>query len=198
MRIHQLQETVFFLPGVRVPFSVIVGAVLAIAFIVFVIWLILKVFVEGLTLLTKKEEPQPYSQEWLWRQEQQEKEEEDRRAQLQEVFKSNREVSLQEYMYLRGTMGDDVPGVYILHNTTKEMYYVGQSSHVNRRVMQHFNGNGNADVYADNKAGDEFRVRIVKLVGSGYESLDALERDMIAKYDALETGYNKTAGNSVG
>lgn len=89
-------------------------------------------------------------------------------------------------------------GVYILHNVTKDMYYVGQSARVNQRVRQHFTGHGNGDVYADYKYGDDFTVRAIAMEGSGYMSIDALECDMIDVYSAFESGYNKTCGNGRG
>lgn len=90
---------------------------------------------------------------------------------------------------------EDFPGCYIIHNHSKDRYYVGQSVHVLRRVANHFTGKGNGDVYADLKYGDEFTVRLEALLGSGYLNLDDLERALIAKYDAYDNGYNKTRGN---
>ena len=90
----------------------------------------------------------------------------------------------------------DFTGVYVLHNKSKDMYYVGQSVKVIDRVGQHLTGHGNGDVYADFKYGDEFEVSTVSLVDSGYGSLNDLERDTIAAYDAYNNGYNRTAGNS--
>ena len=90
----------------------------------------------------------------------------------------------------------DFTGVYVLHNKSKDMYYVGQSVKVVSRVLQHLTGHGNGDVYADFKYGDEFEVSTVSLVDSGYGNLNDLERDTIAAYDAYNNGYNKTAGNS--
>lgn len=90
----------------------------------------------------------------------------------------------------------DFTGVYILHNKSKDMYYVGQSVKVIDRVGQHFTGHGNGDVYADFKYGDEFTVSTVSLVDSGYGSLNDLERDTIAAHDAYNNGYNRTSGNS--
>lgn len=86
-------------------------------------------------------------------------------------------------------------GVYILHNVTKDMYYVGQSIRVLSRATQHFTGHGNGDVYADFKYGDEFTVSTIPMQGSGYQSLNDLERDTIAAYDAQTKGYNMTQGN---
>lgn len=56
------------------------------------------------------------------------------------------------------------PGVYILHNVTKDKYYIGQGrqviDRVNDRVNMHFTGHGNGDVYADYKYGDIFTIKL--------------------------------------
>lgn len=106
-------------------------------------------------------------------------------------------LSAGDFLAHRGTLRQsDFTGVYVLHNLTKDMYYVGQSVKVIDRVGQHFTGRGNADVYADFKYGDEFEISTVSLTDSGYGSLNDLESDTIAAYDAYNSGYNKTAGNS--
>lgn len=86
-------------------------------------------------------------------------------------------------------------GCYILHNKTKDKYYVGQAKQVVSRVKAHLAGRGNGDVYADYKYGDDFEVRTISLVLSGYPSLNRLERDLIRRYDAYTKGYNRTRGN---
>lgn len=91
---------------------------------------------------------------------------------------------------------EDFTGVYILHNTTKGLHYVGQGVRVYERLSQHFMGRGNADVYADWKYGDRFEIKVIPLANSGYQSLNDLERDAIASYDAYEKGYNRTRGNA--
>lgn len=91
---------------------------------------------------------------------------------------------------------DDFTGVYILHNITEDLYYVGQGVRVYERLTQHFMGHGNADVYADWKFGDSFEIKVIPLVGSGYQSLNDLERDAIESYEAYEKGYNSTHGNA--
>ena len=75
------------------------------------------------------------------------------------------------------------------------MYYVGQSVKLIGRVNNHFTGHGNGDVYADWKNGDKFTIKMIKLEGSGYSSLNALEKDMIRAFNAYTKGYNKTRGN---
>lgn len=89
----------------------------------------------------------------------------------------------------------DFTGIYILHNVSKDRYYVGQGVRVIDRVSQHFMGHGNADVYADWKYGDQFMIKTIPLQQSGYQSLNDLEHDAIAAYDACEHGYNRTHGN---
>lgn len=86
-------------------------------------------------------------------------------------------------------------GVYILHNLTKDMYYVGQSNELMNRINSHFTGSGNGDVYADFKYGDEFSIKIISLEESGYHNLNELEHDMIFAHNAHNKGYNKTRGN---
>ena len=91
---------------------------------------------------------------------------------------------------------NEFTGVYILHNETKDLYYVGQSVKVLARVKQHLTSHGNGDVYADFKYGDSFTVKTIPLAESGYQSLNDLERDAIEAFDAYEKGYNMTRGNS--
>lgn len=100
-------------------------------------------------------------------------------------------VSPEEFFRIREHQRGDLVGVYILHNQTKDMYYVGQAKRLFLRINQHFTGHGNGDVYADYKYGDTFTVTLVELAGSGYSDLDLLEKDLIRLYHANETGYNR-------
>lgn len=102
-------------------------------------------------------------------------------------------VTAEEFLSLSGA--PEFTGVYILHNATKDMYYVGQSVRVMQRVRQHLTGHGNGDVYADYKNGDSFTVRTISMSSSGYLSIDDLERDMIEAHDAYDNGYNRQRGN---
>lgn len=86
-------------------------------------------------------------------------------------------------------------GIYIIYNRTKDLVYVGQAQNVYVRSSNHFLGKGNADIYADYKYGDEFTIRFVSLINSGFDRLDTLERHYIYKYHATIHGYNKTKGN---
>ena len=89
----------------------------------------------------------------------------------------------------------DFVGVYILHNTYNNKYYVGQSVHVFKRLCQHFNGKGCEDVYKDYCRGMPFEIQCIALANSGYDNLNKLERDYISYYNAYYNGYNKTRGN---
>ena len=75
------------------------------------------------------------------------------------------------------------------------MYYVGQGQNVYVRCSNHFLAKGNRDIYADYKYHDEFYIRFVSLVESGFDNLDDLERYYINKYNSYRHGYNKTRGN---
>lgn len=86
-------------------------------------------------------------------------------------------------------------GVYILHNTTRDMYYVGQAKRILDRVNTHFTGRGNGDVYADYKYGDTFEISMIALNNSGFTTLNELERNTIRRYNAYYRGYNRTRGN---
>ena len=86
-------------------------------------------------------------------------------------------------------------GVYILYNQTKNKYYVGQGKQLLNRVNMHLTGSGNGRVYADYKYGDRFTIQLIPLQGSGYHSLNELERVAISRYEAYSKGYNRTRGN---
>jgi len=89
----------------------------------------------------------------------------------------------------------NIPGVYVLKNISKDMYYVGQGKKVLSRVNNHFSGRGNGDVYGDYKYGDRFKINVVTLRNSGYPTLNSLERNTIMTYRAYSKGYNRTRGN---
>lgn len=82
-----------------------------------------------------------------------------------------------------------------MKNLEHGSYYVGQSINVMDRVNSHFTGSGNGDVYADYKYGTPFDVTIVPLEGSGYNTLNSLEKAYINHYDASRKGYNRNSGN---
>lgn len=83
-------------------------------------------------------------------------------------------------------------GIYIIHNTSKNTYYVGQSVNIVKRVNNHFTGKGNGDVYADFKYGHKFKI---KLIRCKEKKLDEIEKYYITKYKSFDNGYNKNVGN---
>ena len=126
--------------------------------------------------------------------------------QIDDLANSAIEMTPEEFMKMRNTsfggrgrpshaLTRNFAGVYILYNKSKNMYYVGQSKQVLNRVNAHFTGKGNGDVYADYKYGDIFSIRMIALENSGFNSLNELERNTIARYNSFSSGYNKTRGN---
>ena len=94
--------------------------------------------------------------------------------------------SAEEFMAQRKalTQQGEITGIFIVHNATKDLYYVGQSTKAIDRAAIQFLGRGNCDVYADYKYGDSFNIRIIPLSGSGYESLNELKRTAIQALEA--------------
>lgn len=81
-------------------------------------------------------------------------------------------------------------GICILHNQSKNMYYIKKSVHVNKQIIQQFMGKGNPSVYDDYKHGDEFTVRALNIKNCSYFNLSDLERDMVIAFESHERGYN--------
>lgn len=84
------------------------------------------------------------------------------------------------------TQQGEITGIFIVHNATKDLYYVGQSAKAIDRAAIQFLGRGNCDVYADYKYCDSFNVRIIPLSGSCYESLNELKRAAIQALEAAD------------
>lgn len=78
--------------------------------------------------------------------------------------------SAEEFMSQRKalTQQGEITGIFIVHNASKDLYYVGHSTKAIDRAAIQFLGRGNCDVYADYKYGDSFSVRIIPLLGSGF------------------------------
>jgi len=95
---------------------------------------------------------------------------------------------------------EKIVGCYIIKNNENEKCYVGQSKDVLRRLKQHFKGTvpNNIifaqDYFLSKQKEDLFSVKILKLTTK--DELDRKERELIDFYDARNTGYNGTNGNS--
>lgn len=99
--------------------------------------------------------------------------------------------SAEEFMAQRKalTQQGEITGIFIIHNATKDLYYVGQSEKAIDRAAIQFLGRGNCDVNADYKYGDSFNVRIFPLSGSGYENLNELKRAAIQALETADEGF---------
>jgi alanyl-tRNA synthetase len=84
-------------------------------------------------------------------------------------------------------------GIYVLHNETKNKYYVGQAKALTARIKKHFEIE---QIAQDFLGGDRISAKILTAaeLGGDYR-LDHIEKLGIELYDADKTGYNKTAGN---
>lgn len=93
-------------------------------------------------------------------------------------------------------------GCYIIHNTERDKYYVGQSKDVMKRLRQHFKGTvPNNMIFAEDyfnsklsSKDDIFEIKIIPL--STKDELDSNEARLIVEYEANTKGYNSTKGNS--
>ena len=84
-------------------------------------------------------------------------------------------------------------GIYILHNKTKNKYYVGQAKQLFKRVRDHFTVE---DITLDFLRGDEMRVKFLTAneLDADYR-LDHIEKTGIEIFDSDKNGYNRTTGN---
>ena len=115
---------------------------------------------------------------------------------FEKCFKNVATMTLDEAILIRQIIKDDIIGCYVIHNITRGKYYAGQSMSVFNRISQHVRGCGCKDICVDYRSHNVFTVLVFPFDDSGYDSLDAMERDLIYKYQAYDFGYNKTSGNS--
>ena len=117
-------------------------------------------------------------------------------ARMKTLKSKSSDVTPEEFFNKRMRVTDkgdegDFTGVFVLHNLSKDKFFVGHGIHVLERVRQHFTGHGNGDVYADWKMGDKFIISTLSLVDSGRKNLSELEQEIIEAYDVRKHGYNK-------
>lgn len=97
---------------------------------------------------------------------------------------------------------EKITGCYVIQNTEKLKYYVGQSKDVIKRLRQHFKGTVPKNIiFAEDyfssslpNKDELFRVKIIRLETK--DELDDTERKLIEKYNANIDGYNSTKGNA--
>lgn len=90
---------------------------------------------------------------------------------------------------------EGVEGVYILRdNENDNMYYVGQSIDIKRRMSEHLHGTSSC---IDKRLHEtkNFTVKFIRLEDSGYSNSDAFETAFIAYLKSFFCGYNRTRGN---
>ena len=101
-----------------------------------------------------------------------------------------------------GTEYKKIIGCYLIHNKENDKYYVGQSKDVLKRIRQHFKGTvPNNVIFAEDyylalpeKREDLFEVKIIPCKTK--DELDRTEKQLIEDYDAFNSGYNGTNGNT--
>ena len=88
-------------------------------------------------------------------------------------------------------------GIYLIYNYDRDLYYVGQSKDMVKRVYQHFMLNmGSPELHEDYCSGEKFSISLIPLAKTSFSSLDDLEDYAIRAYNSLlPNGYNKTPGN---
>lgn len=101
---------------------------------------------------------------------------------------------------IAGMTYEKIIGCYVIRNTENGKCYVGQSKDVFKRLKQHFKGTvpNNIifaeDYYSSQNKDNLFEVKI--LPRTTKDELDSTERQLIEDYDAYNSGYNGTNGNS--
>ncbi len=103
--------------------------------------------------------------------------------------KQHKPVVLTPQKLLAAKDAPDFEGIYICHNSTKQRYHIGMSSHVYKMAQRIFEGEANQAVYQDYKNGDTFTITIRPLEGSGLYTLVTLAEHYIDRYSANEGDY---------
>lgn len=95
----------------------------------------------------------------------------------------------------------DFDGVYVIHDLDYDMYYVGQSINVIKRLRGHFNGQASKGGADDlNEAlinGHNMEIALLRLKNSSFRDLDDMEAYFIDYFDSYYHGYNRTRGNYI-
>lgn len=76
----------------------------------------------------------------------------------------------------------DFSGVYVLHNQTKNTFFIGKSTHVIKKVERQFRGFENKSIYDDFKNDNKFIIRLFRLIDSDFDSVDDLEKHIKNTY----------------
>jgi hypothetical protein len=113
---------------------------------------------------------------------------------------------------IRVTWGvENFAGIYIIHNTIKDSFYVGKAKEIFNRAYNHFvskpanNKERNKvtvefnlpEIYEDYRSGEIFKISLISLKDTTFLTLNDLEAYAICAYNASveNGGYNRTHGN---
>lgn len=115
------------------------------------------------------------------------------------------EISAKEFLRVRGYKQGrkiimnqyDFEGVFILHNITKDKYFVGKSKNVLKRLGQILIGSGNEDIRIDFTRGNEITIKATSLNASGCKTTSELEEKMLKDYSDGTIWYNKRKKSSL-
>lgn len=97
---------------------------------------------------------------------------------------------------------EKIIGCYAIHNIVNDKYYVGQSKDVMKRLRQHFKGTVPSNIifaedYYSQKEEDRESLFELKIIPcETKDELDRTEKQLIEEYDAFQSGYNGTNGNT--
>ena len=79
-------------------------------------------------------------------------------------------------------------GIYILHNKTKNKYYIGQAHNLIKRIKEHFHGKSGTqkeEIYHDYKKNNYFTIKIIIT-----DQLNEIEKQIIWYFRANKNLYN--------
>lgn len=97
-------------------------------------------------------------------------------------YKQGRKIIMNQY---------DFEGVFILHNITKDKYYIGKSKNVLKRLGQILIGSGNEEIRNDFTQGNEIAIKATSLNASSCKTTSELEEIMLKEYSDGTVWYNK-------
>lgn len=124
------------------------------------------------------------------------REELDKLITQREKFTPQQLIGLRTVSQRKAQRVNNFSGIYIIHNKSKSIYYVGKAEKVFNRAYNHFiKDSGNMDIYTDFILGDEFQISLIPLDETSSSTLNELEGNAIVAYNSFRNGYNKVEGN---
>lgn len=116
-------------------------------------------------------------------------------ALLKKCAEGKLEASFEEYCEIRKGIlryNLEFPGIYIIHNKTKHLYFIGKTKNsVFDSINKHFTGNGNNNIYADYRQGDNITIKTIALKYDDYASAEKLIVNMKIEYNKIADNYSR-------